>query len=350
MSTPTSSAKHTVGVGMSRAAQKKRKRLSLTSGTTTPVKILQNLSETNPNSRTKTKTKSKSVDKKKSPVGKMTNLTLPPTVVTEFKVDITIQDLLELQEVYEITSEHRAKQIMQRILQPIELSSFYCDHWQITPCVVNRNDLIHWNKLLTLKQICNTLSKQLLIIGRDVLLNTSMDGKTLSKKHLPGNEIKYSDMITLCSSSSSSILVLNAVKHFDILWKLCSALEHEFSSPVGCRILLSCPSQNKSTIHYEVIKSEVDSFILQLEGNSEWMLSNVNEKELNITMQPGDSLYIPQGWSYRMNTFLITSDEVEGDNEPPIAITLQLFTNQFNSMADVLNMLLPQVLCLPYSK
>lgn len=350
MSTPSSKHANTnVGVGMSRAAQKKRKRLSL-SNSTTPISSKKALVQS-----TNSKKKSAIISEKKSEKLKSTDSkdsivcaqNLNDLVDATCDVVGTIQDILEFQEVLDITSENRAKHLMQRLFQPTNLGSFYFNHWQKSPLVINRNDISYWNKLLTLKQICNTLKKQLLIIDRDVILiPSSSTNVTTNSNHLPGKEITVSALIALCTQSSSSILILNAVKHFDILWKLCSALEHEFSSIVGCRILLSYPSPNKSTSHYEVVTSEVDSFLLQLEGASNWVLCHVDSNEMHFTMQPGDSLYVPQGWTYRMNSCKVVPCEekdMEASPEENIAITLHLFTNQFNSMADVLNLLLPQV-------
>ena len=229
------------------------------------------------------------------------------------------------------------------IINPINLEQFFTTYWQKAPLTINRQISSYWDKILTTKKLRIILKKTLLIAGRDVSFHSLSDNNSTSK---PLGELRVSDLFSACMSGSghTTVVLLNPIKYVDILWQLCSALEHEFSAAVGCRIFLSSMTgstekKTSSTI-YEESSTGVDSFLLQLDNRSTWTTTgNPNGvSPTSCTLEMGDVLYVPKGWSLRQTLSPTCSDAAAN----LFSLTLQIYTNESNSVGDILQLLLPQ--------
>jgi hypothetical protein len=127
----------------------------------------------------------------------------------------------------------------------------------------------------------------------------------------------------------------------DVIWNLSSSLEYEF----GCRVDAGVTLQPAN----HVIKNDCsssDQFIVQLEGNNEWTLErehsdlsgdDVNDKKATTvkshSLQPGDSLYVPAGW-----TMAIANQTTDS------SLFLRLKTYNSNTVGNFLKLVVPQAI------
>ena len=263
-------------------------------------------------------------------------------------------DALKLKEVVDVTSEKRAKFIFIQTVRPINIDHFYATYWQKKFMHINRstdnNPTNYWQKFFSSKQLRNVLTKNLLVVGRDVHLFSPDKATSLR------TELRGSDIFSVCQNGSKVIL-LNPIKYVDVLWKLCSALEHEFSAVVGCLLHLSSESNGSSKVTgYDEPVLAADSFFLQLEGQSAWTVSNPTGTSTNdkaaassyVLLGAGDTLYVPKGHSLRQ-TEPRSAPPSSSKESKALSLTLQIYTNEANSLEDVLQLLLPQALAMAAS-
>eukprot|EP01035_Chromulina_nebulosa_P030266 gene30266-40230_t len=314
------------GMGMSRAA-KKRKRLSdCTKRNSSPTPA----AETAPSIFINLEDKAfKKVDSKSN----KSDTVVITTTAIEGSCDFL--KVLNLKEVLEITSKERAALLLSYIIYPVNLEQFYTMYWQKAPLNISHHTSSYWDKILTTKKLRIILKKTLLVAGRDVSFYSLSDKKNNSK---PSGEIRGNDLFSACMSGHT-VLLLNPIKYVDILWQLCSALEHEFSAAVGCRVFLSSMTgsgeKEKTSTVYEESFTGADSLLLQLDNHSTWTTGNPNEDGNKITsptscrLEMGDVLYVPKGWSLRQTLSTSTPDTVhQSPQSNPFSLTLQIYTNE----------------------
>ena len=191
--------------------------------------------------------------------------------------------------------------------------------------------------------------------------------------------------------SGWSIRLLTPQMYHDAIWKVLSALEFEFNSRVSAELVLvpqtavvarktSTTSSNKSTDSAggggggkekenfgAVSYDNVNAIILQLEGYSRWRvmpnphadcqlplhsgcisLKDIDfwsKPTVDVTLSPGDSLYIPKGWVYQQdnNGSTTSSSNTTGDGH---SLHLKICVNQgtTSTVADLLEVVVPQAL------
>ena len=277
-------------------------------------------------------------------------------------------NILSLEEVSEITSQLRANFILQWILA-MDINEFYQNMWGKSPCHCKSTDRDtdagRFQKLFSRNSINNILQEHLNIYGVDVELLLYNDGgdKTFNKLSANGKEVSDADdKLTAGSIVPAKKLwekhdkagaILNLLcpqKYHDIIWRMNSALEHEFGSLVLGQVLLY-PSKGDSRIPAQYRK--FDTFILQVEGeckvevykplpadkretNSRTVFilnESLDDPYMCVTMTAGDVLYVPIGWGYGQ----VCKDGNRG-------IQYNITTNIMNSRIDILESLLPHAL------
>lgn len=282
----------------------------------------------------------------------------------------SFHDCLQLKEVIEVTSQRRSDYLMATILYPHKLRTFYQSYWERKPLIIKRSTPQYWAKFVTVKKLRNMLDKNLMIVDRDIAfhhIKTNFSAQASDS----GKEISSASIFSECCTKGTDVVLLDAVKHMDMLWHLCSALEHQFSCAVRARLILSTLSftsslpPSTSTIPpfaYEEIDTCTDSFFLQMEGSSCWSISSTSspssssgiegqdssELGQTVVLEQGDCFYLPRGWTVRKTHLRLVERDREDVPSASLkeknlySLTLQLRTNRENSMADLLQLLLPQ--------
>ncbi|GIL85103.1 hypothetical protein Vretimale_9964 [Volvox reticuliferus] len=146
-----------------------------------------------------------------------------------------------------------------------------------------------------------------LMFGRDVVAVRYIDGEreTLSA------EFADSDTLRSLYKSSSATLQLHQPQRFvNKLWRLVAALEAQAGCLVGCNAYLTPASGQGLAPHHD----DVELFVCQTQGAKKWRLykplngfelpskcsgdlpqEDLGDPILEVTMQPGDVLYVPRG-------------------------------------------------------
>lgn len=271
---------------------------------------------------------------------------------------LSIKEVLSLEEVVDVDCATRAAAVLSIILSPFDRSTFYSDYWEKRPmhCGSTADKKRNIRGLLSSKQFRNILKSQSLVYGLDV---TTSKMKADYSSMLSGSTPSEIDQEKLVEAKESELLqhfeegfcirLTCPQKYHDPLWSLLSVLEFEFGSRVGCRVELLPPNGSGFKPKYE----NFDSIIVQLDGQSWWRLySSLEGHELprcpsyeievsdlpgvvslDTVLNPGDSLYVPKGWTHRV---------VNSTSETSMFLTIQV--NESNSVADLFEAVMPEAL------
>jgi lysine-specific demethylase/histidyl-hydroxylase NO66 len=283
--------------------------------------------------------KTPSEEGKEKPDNRPTESTnpFPDTPLVEILLLKDAENKEKLECLQGLTANHRARCLFQAILDPIPLEEFYKDYWEKKPLLVKANKNKHrYDGLLSLKKIKEMSKKCPLYYARD--LNVTRYHKdahgvkrrvTLDK--LPEDEKDEETGILVDHSelwanydAGCTIRLLCPHKHQDNVHALLSTLELELACMVGANAYLTPPNAAQGFApHYD----DIEAFCMQLEGTKRWKVyeptfklprassedfttEEMKEMEpvMDVTLEPGDILYMPRGWIHQACT-LKHSDE-----------------------------------------
>ncbi len=380
-----------VSTGMSRAAQNKRKKQHkigehLESSTSSSAFI-----STSADSSIQSNKKHKSNQTAKSAGQKLSALTAhqsSPVPDIDFAT-VSCLDILDMKEVVDVTSFERSSLIIAKFMHPTSKFDFYSSFWQKAPLHVSRNSKSYFKKIFTKKSLTTICANQLLFETTDIQFSNGKRAEADEDDDEDDKSIEPREVSNAAIwdgfAKGFSVSLLAPQRFDDTVWRLLSALEHEYGSMVGSTATLVPPSCTANELQYDC----GDSFVLQLEGCSSWSIyeptkgrdlprtsdsnptkvtvggertadeddlySGMNSSgngptkkksksaddivpKLDIVMAAGDCLYIPRGWAY------VQSNPSSSD----ASLSLKIFTNQGceggNTVADLLQILLPQAL------
>ena len=278
------------------------------------------------------------------------------TKTSDELLKLSIAEVLNLEEITDIDCLSRAATVLSIILKPYDRIIFYSEYWEKRPmhCAKTAEKKKCVKGLLSSKQFRNIIKSHSIMLGLDVITSHA-SLKLMNEESELENcddtepvEAKESELLKHYRDGFS-IRLLCPQKFRDPLWSLLSILEAEFGCPVGCRVDLMPPGGQGFKPKYD----NFDSIIVQLEGQSKWRLYSCQEgfelprnssREIELSdlpavvsveaiLDPGDSLYIPRGWTYRQEN--PTSE---------CSLFLTIKTNEGNSAADFLEAVLPEAL------
>lgn len=294
------------------------------------------------------------------------------TVGTE---QVDLRDLVQ-----EITSQQRAKCLLQSILGDISISQFYENHWEQEPLLVQNHGNRHrFDGFLSLSSIRNMTETMPLAYGRDLnvtqYVRSPVDGvarritldqlptksKGRSKTTMSSNddgeeEFVLADAKDVWSNfeSGCTIRLLCPHQHSDETWSLLSTLEVEWGCMVGSNAYLTPAGAAQGfSPHYD----DICAYILQLEGKKHWKVyAPLNKREtlprvssrdfteedlkgmepvMDVVLEPGDVLYMPRGWIHQACTLPDTNHH---------SLHLTISAMQQWAWVDFLEILIPQAL------
>ncbi|KAL3808730.1 hypothetical protein ACHAXA_010896 [Cyclostephanos tholiformis] len=178
------------------------------------------------------------------------------------------------------------------------------------------------------------------------------------------------DVWSNVDTSSCTLRLLRPHEHNDRIHAMLSLLESEFGCMVGSNAYLTPLHSQGFAPHYD----DVDVFVLQLEGYKRWMVyaplnkretlprvssRDYTEKEmedeerlLDVTLGPGDVLYLPRGWIHQAETVKRPSSftsrvlppRPSGTKDDRHSLHLTISAMQNWSWADFLELLMPEAL------
>ena len=324
------------GKGMSRAAQKKRKREKKekirqhVGGRNGKNEILldeiQNSETWEDNSNADEETEAV----KRPKMDESAVFTRDFPILTEFQ-DLSLLDTLFLRDVKEIDAKSRSALILSKLLQPVGLEKFYSDFW-LKSILFSREEEGDPAEVQCLgsKQVVKKIFKEnLLKIDEDICIVNS-------KSEVLGDIPQSSQDYYRFYMNGSSLALLQPQKYDDMIWKLFSALEFEFNCRVDGKLIL----MPKGNLFYEETYG-ADRFIIQLDGRTDCRAPteamdiqgflSIQEEDSTVrnTLRQSGLLYLPQGFPM----------ELLAKDTP--SLVLVIYTNRENKVSDLLEFVFP---------
>jgi ribosomal protein L16 Arg81 hydroxylase len=199
-----------------------------------------------------------------------------------------------------------------RLIEPVTLASFKSDYWEKRPLIIARREPSYYERLLTLSDVDHILAhssirpSEIRIVrnGRDTpLSNLTAEGANLSEGSLEALYQEYRD--------GSTIVLLFLQERWPALKHLCRSIATELSAGVQVNVYLTPPGERALNTHYDTH----DVFVLQTHGSKLWRIydspfplplpehpyrarpdSDPGEPLSELTLEPGDIIYIPRGF------------------------------------------------------
>lgn len=193
------------------------------------------------------------------------------------------------------------------VLAPVSLQDFLDDHWEQSPLHISRDSTEHFSDLLELEQIEMMFSSQELRYP-SVQLTRSDDPVAASLYTDDASRISALALIEL-HTAGATIVISQAHDKLASLAAFRRSVQRTFNLRCQTNVYLSPPGKQGFNAHYD----SHDVFILQVKGTKtfnfygggvvlpyshEGFDSDVHaagELQESITVQPGDTLYIPRG-------------------------------------------------------
>ena len=318
--------------------------------------------------------------------------------------DRSILEILALDDPKEVTSAEKAALLLSSLIEDgneCSFSAFYTDFWGKKPRHT-RKAKGYLRGLVTKKALLKLLDNQSLTLGQDLAVIHHKEGKTYQSYPLRGGqgasddnirEVDTGEVLRVYKEAAGHLRFLSPQTHIDMLSRLLAALEIHFNSRVGC--------------HCEVIPHDsrewgglsldsADSFIVQMAGSTMWRVhapkegealkcsvssfaacAAINEEEetnwsqsakafadssleeqryLDITMQAGDTLYIPKGWGFTYCRATASpglhkdgkpgksKDAHNKDGDEGACFFMRMATNEGTAYRDLLEQVMPAAL------
>jgi len=262
-------------------------------------------------------------------------------------VDSVPDQLVDMEAEYdkEPGSIERGDEAFEWLISPIDVSTFYKEHWEKQPLHIARDDPSFCKSVFSTKAMEKIVREQVVLYGKNMNV-TSYDGKR--ETHDPEGRV-YPAVMWDYYNNGCSLRFLNPQTFHTRVWKLCSTLQDHFQSMVGANVYLTPPGTQGFAPHWD----DVEVFLLQLEGKKHWKLhshrtpeeklsrfssknldqSDVGPPMMELDLSPGDLLYLPRGTIHQGNCL---------PDHHSLHITFSCY--QLNSWSDFLQKLLPEAL------
>lgn len=208
------------------------------------------------------------------------------------------------------------------LIAPMVPSTFLESHWEREPLILRRNDAGYFTSLLTLDDVDRLVTtSELRTPGFRMVRN----GRSLSKhaytRRVPWAGGAFDGLADLervfAAYEDGATLVLQALhQRWDPLGNLCRALEQQLRHPCQANVYLTPAGSRGLAPHADTH----DVFVLQHHGAKRWRIwdspvtlplpeqtGRQEEAELGpprweLTVRPGDLLYLPRGWLHVAHT------------------------------------------------
>ncbi|XP_018610592.2 ribosomal oxygenase 2 isoform X1 [Scleropages formosus] len=204
--------------------------------------------------------------------------------------------------------------LFQSLITPLERDQFFQEYWEKKPLFLQRRDpdVAAYSqslfKLSELKELCGYG----LEYARDLNVCRCVNGKkkVMNRK----GRVIYSQLEKDFNQRRATIQFHQPQRFKDELWRIQEQLECFFGCLVGSNIYLTPQESQGLPPHYD----DVEVFILQLEGEKHWRLyeptvplareysleseERIGSPTHDITLKPGDLLYLPRGTIHQADT------------------------------------------------
>ena len=295
--------------------------------------------------------------------------------VIDFKC---LNEFLSLKDVKEVMASDRSASVLQHLVKPIDRDEFFDKYIEQHPIHFKRiNQMSYFGGLFNLSDFKKMLLERPFTYGEELLLskwksnisNNSSDNDNQIESNENQNHhsmmlqtdwsptvemnkvVDYKRDLEKLIKGGCTLNILCPQKYHDKLWHYISILEHEFQRSMTCEALLIpiCSFWARRIDNF-------DCFLLGVEGSVEVVIHRDPEYNdltrepwdcvdpfdsyedsfdpyTTITLNQGDSIYIPSGWIY----------SVENQDSGKQSLILSIQMSQ-NSTTDLMDIILPQAI------
>jgi ribosomal protein L16 Arg81 hydroxylase len=207
-----------------------------------------------------------------------------------------------------------------RAIEPVDADRFLAEHWETKPLVVPRAEEGRFDDLLSVRDVERLLTETALRTPgfRLVKAGATLTGYTtdLSWRPLPFTGVADVRRV-LAEFEAGATVVLQGLHHSWLpLARYCRRLEAFLGQPAQANAYFTPRGSQGLPIHHDT--HEV--FSLQVAGTKRWLvyepalelplkdqryrpeLGEPREPVLDVTLQAGDTLYLPRGWLHQALT------------------------------------------------
>lgn len=256
------------------------------------------------------------------------------------------------------------------------LQEFYAQYWGRSAHHSQRNGQAgRFKGLFSRKSVRQLVQNHALYIGKDVEVSQHFRSEQQDDSDEADDNVSEIPLVEADSKDvwehferGHTVCLLSPQVYDDPTWHLLSLLEIEFESVVGCHIYLLPP--NSYAKGFGRREAPADLIVLQLEGASEWRIGRAEEDsapvtagasammpddpllalrnnskgngelgqadDMKVTLQHGDTLYVPKGFAYESMSQLTASHAH--------SLYLVLLTNEADSYHRMLDLVVPTAL------
>ena len=216
----------------------------------------------------------------------------------------------------------RTTSALERSIDPVSAEEFLAEHWERKPLVVAREEDGRFDDLLSIADV-----ERLLCSGglrhpafRLVKAGEKLDLSSYTTS-IPWRPAPFSDTAeigTLISEwEAGATLVLQGLHHnWPPLAEFCRVLEAELDQPAQANAYFTPRDAQGLPVHHDTH----DVFSLQVAGEKRWFVyepalelplkdqryrpehGEPGEPVIDVTLKPGDTLYLPRGWLHEAAT------------------------------------------------
>jgi bifunctional lysine-specific demethylase and histidyl-hydroxylase NO66 len=200
------------------------------------------------------------------------------------------------------------------ILDPIEPTVFFEQHWEAAPLLVSRDESDYFAALPGLdavdELIAATVSNRLRPNGSDRLVRSELGG-TLSQRtvQVSGNSVPDVQSVYRAYDDGFTVVVNQVHRRSAAVGRLCRGLQATLHHPVGANFYLTPAGAQGFLPHVDTH----DVFIVQLHGEKEWHVGSPSAElplarkrhgrqalpgAQTYTLTPGDTFYLPRGFPH----------------------------------------------------
>ena len=210
-----------------------------------------------------------------------------------------------------------------RTLDPVSGEEFFAEHWEQKPLVVPRGEQGRFDDLLSVADVERLLTSGGLrfpgfrLAKAGVKLEVADYTKDLSWRPQPFTGTADVERVLTEFEDGATIVLQGLHLTWQPLAEFCRSLEGELGHPAQANAYFTPRSAQGLPVHHDTH----DVFSLQVAGEKRWLvyepawelplkhqrykaetMGEPGEPVLDVTLQAGDTLYLPRGWLHEAKT------------------------------------------------
>jgi ribosomal protein L16 Arg81 hydroxylase len=203
------------------------------------------------------------------------------------------------------------------LIAPLEVGTFFEDHWERAPLHLARGDPLYYDEVLSLRGVDEILSGA---SPRSTYIRTVSNGTGVAYA-AADHDAAGPDRLYAQFRDGATVVMEFLHERWKPLADLCAALSRQFSARVQANGYLTPPNAQGFATHYDTH----DVLVVQLAGQKRWQMFGSptrlpligqpyredrdapREEPRDILMSAGDLLYVPRGFVHKAVSMDATS-------------------------------------------